>query len=340
MRVLVTGATGFVGFHSARELLQAGHTVRLGARSEAKARSVFGEDLSRYELALGDVTDAAAVKAAVQDCDAVIHTAALVSMEANDRQRMLDTNLGGTQRVISEALEAGVKHIVYVSSISVFEQPPSGQYDETSPYASSGSHYGESKIAANQWVRERIAEGAPIAISYPTGIIGPDDPGLSESNEAFQYFLNTSFVDTSSGLQMIDVRDLAEVHRLLIEGEHRGDFIVGGYFQPWRDLGDRLEKVLGRRILRLPIPGPVLRAMGAANDVIRRFIPYDSIFTADAMHFATRAAEGRNDKLLASLDFQFRPPEQTLHDLIYWMSESGHIARKWQSGLTKRDDLA
>ena len=150
MHVLVTGATGFVGFHTVKALLKAGHTVRLGIRSEEKMQAVY----NKYGIPCDDfvaarITDVESVRQALKGCDGVVHTAALVSMKASDAQAMMETNLGGTQHVIGLAIEMGIKSIVHVSSVSAFDAFGDGEITETTRYAQTDSGYGASKRAAS-----------------------------------------------------------------------------------------------------------------------------------------------------------------------------------------------
>ena len=99
MRVMITGGTGFIGWHTARALLSAGHEVSLLVRSVEKMRSLYADgEIAHY--AVGDITDADSVRAAMEGCDALVHTAALVSTHAGDAERVYATNVQGTRTVI------------------------------------------------------------------------------------------------------------------------------------------------------------------------------------------------------------------------------------------------
>jgi hypothetical protein len=122
MKVLVTGGTGFVGQHSVRALLDAGHTVKLFARSAAKV------PFKDVEVAEGDVTDAGAVAKAIAGCDAVLHCASVYSLAAKKNAEMLRVNVAGTRTVLEAGIAAGCNPVVHVSSpMALLGSTPRGQ---------------------------------------------------------------------------------------------------------------------------------------------------------------------------------------------------------------------
>ncbi|MBP8926756.1 MAG: SDR family NAD(P)-dependent oxidoreductase [Pseudomonadales bacterium] len=134
LRVLVTGATGFVGFHTAKLLHEAGHEVRLLVRSPDKMRRVlapFGLDTLAHVH--GDIADEESVARALEGCDAVVHSAAMVNVLAKDATTTILTNRRGTELVIGGAVERGISRIVQVSSSTALFNPGMETVDENSP---------------------------------------------------------------------------------------------------------------------------------------------------------------------------------------------------------------
>ena len=163
------------------------------------------------DVVVGDVVDETAVADAMRGCDAVFHAAALVDLRRKLAQRVLDTNKAGVERVIGGAAKRGLPSIVYVSSMSVFFQPGPVITPE-SPIVDATTAYGRSKVEAERVVRRLQESGAPIRISYPCGIVGPDDPGMSDGNRALWTWIALLFADMPGGFQPVDVSDVAALH--------------------------------------------------------------------------------------------------------------------------------
>ncbi len=324
MKALVTGATGLVGSHIARTLRARGHAVRALARSREKGERVLGG--GGVELALGDMTDAAAVRAAVAGCDALVHAAAAVSLDPREAQRLLRENVAGTRTVLDEALAAGVGHAVYVSSLTTIWALPGPDPSPKSPLREGQTGYALAKVEAERIARARQDAGAPIAIVYPNGVIGPDDPGLSEAVRAFRGFTRATLA-TSGGLASVDARDLALFCVRLLETRRCGRFVMGGQFHNWDDLVRALEPLLGREIARVRAPGWALRAAGGAVDLLRRARPVASLISREAMEYATRMRALPNDPALAELGIALRPLTDTYADTLRSLEASGRMRR-------------
>ena len=164
MTVLVTGATGFLGSAIARELLSDGRKVRVLLRPEADRRNLEGLDV---ELAFGDLRDIASLDKALVGCETLFHAAAYYSLWSRDRQAMYDINVEGTRNILTCAQAAGVKRVVYTSSVATLGLPKSGAPgDEQTPVALADmiGHYKRSKFLAEEVVREHVHARALDAV--------------------------------------------------------------------------------------------------------------------------------------------------------------------------------
>jgi len=321
VRVLVTGATGFIGFHAVAALFESGHTVRPFVRDPAKGERVLGPvGLGAADLAIGDMTDARAVSRAIEGCDAVVHAAAGVSVTtaASD----FEGNVRGTELVLGAAVERSLP-CVYVSSITAI-LTPGRPTTESSPPADSRTRYGRSKARAEAWVRARQEEGACIATVYPPGVVGPGDPGFSESVKAYRSFLRGT-PKSSGGNQMVDVRDLAQLIVRLLESRRRGRVIAAGHFFTWDEFTDLLARVTGARIPRFSAPGWLLRGAARTLDVVGRLTGRTMPMTGEGVEIATRWQRIEDSKQVAELGITWRPPVETLSDLFRWYLEAGRL---------------
>jgi nucleoside-diphosphate-sugar epimerase len=324
---MITGGTGFIGFHSATALLDAGHEVCLLVRSEEKMRGLYGDRIS--DFVVGDVTDEAKVREALHNCDGVIHTAAMVSIDKKDAQRVHDTNVGGTRLVIGNAVDMAVPHIIHVSSVTALFDPDASVLNEHSPPGTAENPYGRSKVECEFYVRELQERGAHIHITYPGSVIGPDDPALTEPHQGLKTYLAHILPVMPGGNQWVDVRDIATAHHTLLESDLApGRYTLGGHYVTWAELADTLGRLTGRPGIKLPLPGTAMRGLGRLVDTINRLRmkPLDVPLTHEAMVYATRWVKMDDRLAETELGLTFRPLDDSLSDAIRSLVRAGHIS--------------
>lgn len=326
-RVLVTGATGLLGSHTTRALLAAGHTVRAFVRSREKARRVFANQEGALELVQGDIGDVESVQTALEGCDALVHSAATVAAgTGGDPRRLIETNLEGARIVLGNALDRGLRRIVHVSSIASLFRGDGEPVTEDSEPQSSTRAYAQSKVLAERYVRELQATGASIEIVYPGAILGPDDPGLVESNESLIIFTRKLLPITSGGIQYVDARDVAvAVTRILEAGSGHGRYLMPGRFATWAELAALLEELTGEKVASRRVNPAFLRIMGRLFDTVRHVVPLDFPLSVESATYVTKWQPIMPSEELARLGIEFRSLEETLRDTIDWLKEVGHL---------------
>ena len=331
MKVFVTGATGLIGAHTALELLNAGHEVRLLVRNKQMAVDYFAEHgLDLTDIVVGDMLDKGTVKKGMQGCDAIAHIAGVVDLSAKNAETTKSTNLKGIDSVIGSACELGIEKILYVSSMSIFFDPGQKILNEESPLADVKEGYALSKKMCELRIRELQEQGKPIISTYPSGVFGPHDPKMAESNSAIVTFVNTIMPLTSSGMQFVDARDVALAHRLLLESDLSDDktlerYVVGGYFKPWKLFADRIEEAAGTKLKRVVVPGQVFRALGWCYDALRHVMVIDFPISRESMTIVTQLPPAESHKLIEKTGMTFRPPLETLSETIQWMRDTNKI---------------
>ena len=329
MRVMITGATGLVGFHAAVALARAGHETRCLVRSEEKLRRAFSKaPVAVPGFVIGDMTDPEAVATAFEGCDSALHAAGLVSIEARRAEEVMATNTLGTQLVIGGAVDRGLRHIAYVSSLSAIFDPWGDQTRPDGPIIDAGSGYSRPKASCEAYVRQLQDRGAPIATIYPSGIHGPDDPALSEANHALVIFVRDCIFTTSGGYQAVDARDVADALVGMLASGRSRRVIAAGNFLSWPALGDLLSGLTGRSIRRIPGPGWMFRGLGVVGDLAHRVARFDFPLTREAMTFVTRVRPVENSPELEALGVQWRPARETYSDSLRWLIAEGHLDRK------------
>ena len=206
---LVTGASGFLGWHVARVLTERGHRVRTLVRPGSR---VDGLDVER---ATGDLRDADSLHRAVQGCGLLFHVAADYRLWAKDPNELYKSNVDGTRNLLAAAKQAGIERVVYTSTVGCIGVPYGGIGNEDTPVRleDMAGHYKRSKFLAEQVALEFAHEGLPLVIVNPTAPIGDHDVKPTPTGKIVVDFLNgdmPAFIDT--GLNVVDVRDCAEDH--------------------------------------------------------------------------------------------------------------------------------
>ena len=245
MRVLVTGSTGFVGFHVLRALQSKGHTVSVLVRSAEKAQQLFEKyGIAVDKIIVGSIADAAVVRDALQGCDAVVHAAAVTPLQEASEKELLATNIDGVKNVIGAACALGINNNIFVSSITAIFNTNPTRMSADAPIAKSKHLYGQSKAQAESYVRDLQAQGKGVKTVYPGGIIGPDDPGRSATLMSLLYRMTQGFRITSGGTQQIDVRDLAAFIVALLEKNDGkpARYLTAGHYMSWEDFADLLDE--------------------------------------------------------------------------------------------------
>lgn len=338
MKVLVTGATGFVGAHTAFALQDAGHDLRLLVRDRVKAARVGASvGLRDPDLVDGDVTDAASVRRALDGCDAVLHAAGSVSVERKHAAQALAVNTAGAEHVLRAAVDLGLGPVVHVSSTSAlaFGAEPLGP---DAPVAE-GTGYAASKAAAEIVARELQAAGAPVHITYPAGIIGPAaGEALGETSRGMASFVAGGLLPTrEASLSVIDVRDVAEVHRRLLDtGPRPPRVMCGGARLTMVDLQRHVGDLTGRRFPISPLPPGALRGIGRFMDRLATMVPFEPALTEEAMTLIT-TWPGTDDNAPADLGLTYRPVRETLATALDAWTAAGLITRR-QRGAPRGND--
>lgn len=330
MRVLVTGGTGFLGSHSVKALTDAGHTVRLLVRSPARiAAALEPHGISGVDHAVGDATDPEAVAGALDGCDAVLHTANVYSLDPRRAAEMLDVNPRGTATVLRAAHERGLDPIVHVSSNAAL-MPSTEVLTPESPLGDPPGAYAQSKVAAERVARDLQAEGAPVVIVNPVGLLGPHDPHMGDFTSVARDVLAGKLPFVPPGVTpIVDVRDVGRVHAALMEpGRGPRRYVVAGGYVSLRDFAAVAARVTGRRIPAVTVPGGPLMASGRVADRVARALRVRLPVNFEGVWFMVHAATVDGSAAQRDLAIEFRAPAETLADTYRWLADAGHVSPK------------
>jgi dihydroflavonol-4-reductase len=326
MQALVTGAAGFIGSNVVHALLDDGHAVRAMHLPHEDVRNLKGLDVEAFA---GDVTDQASVRAAVRGCDVVFHLAAIYTLWTEDVARMRRVNVGGTKNVLSAAREAGVRRVVYTSSIARFGgQGAREQATEASSFAlgPTGDRYSQSKADAHE-VAVRAAREQDVVIVAPCGPIGPGDVGPTPTGRLLLAALTMpAAVVAPTATNFADVRDMARAHVLAAEKGKRGEtYLLGCRDVTLAEIAQMALDAIGAKkpIVVAPfalasLAGHAMRFM--ADHVTKR----PPLFTAEAVRIARLGLRADCTKAVRELGMPQSPIERAVGDAIAWFLREGY----------------
>ena len=332
MKVLVTGATGLVGSHAVAALLEAGHEVRVLVRNERRVDHALRPlGATRVEVVTGDVTHPRQVRAALQGCDAVVHAAALYTLDPRRDDEIQRTNVRGTEHVLGAAVELGLDPILHVSSLSALLPTRDAALGEDPAVSEAPiGAYGRSKARAEQIARALQARGEPVTTLYPGAIWAPNDPTVGEGIETTLDFLRQGALPiTPGGMTVVDARDLGKViAAALVPGQGPRRFMAGGHWVTPADMADIFEAITGRRFRRVRVPQALIRALGRVGDLATRWLGTESPLTREATETLLSMVPTDDSALTRELGVRLRPARETFVDTLRWAFETGRLTER------------
>ncbi len=262
MRLLITGATGFLGAEVVRQTLAAGHTVRILRRTTSSLARLEGLPV---EHALGDVTDARSVRAAMDGVEACIHCAGDTSYFVRDAARLRAVNVEGTRHVVEAARDAGVRRLVYTSSVAAIGFDPGGRpVDERCAWNwPSGLPYMETKWEAERLALAASTEGLEVVAINPSTLFGPGGMNAGEEQYLLDILEQRLPAVPKGGATAGDVADAAAAHlAALTRGQPGQRYIVGGHHITHRRFVEDFARAFGVQAPSATAPDWVVSILG------------------------------------------------------------------------------
>ncbi len=324
---LVTGATGFVGAHVARALLNRGLAVRCLVRGTADRANLAGLDV---EVAPGDLLDAAALRRAASGCDLLFHCAADYRLWARDPDGLIATNVEGTRNALAAAADAGVRRMVYTSSVSALGLPRDGRAaaDEETPVRAGDlvGPYKRSKFVAEQEALRFAEEGLDVVVVNPSTPVGELDRRPTPTGRIIVDALRGRmpvFVDT--GLNLIDVRDVAEGHALAAERGVAGErYILGNRNVSLGEMLAMVADAAGTRPPSIRLPHWIPLALAHAAEAWASLGGPDPHPSVDAVRMARHRMHFDSGKAVRDLGLPQRPVEDAIERAVRWFRANGY----------------
>jgi dihydroflavonol-4-reductase len=321
MKVFLTGATGFVGYHVARALAAEGAQLRLLVRKTSNLAYLEG---ITGETHTGDLAAPESLRPALAGCDAVVHVAADYRLWIPDPPAMYRANVDGTRELLRLAREAGVPRFVYTSSVATMHFFTDGTVsDEDTPVslADMVGHYKRSKFLAEQEALHAAAQGQQVVILNPTTPIGSHDVKPTPTGRIFVDFLKRKFpayVDT--GLNLVDVAEVARAHGLaLTRGTPGCRYILGGENLTLKQILDKMSALTGIPSPTMEIPFAVAATYAFFEEWITgRIRGKEPRATLEEVRMGRKKMYASSVRAQRELDFHVAPVEPAMRAAIEW----------------------
>lgn len=332
--ILVTGAAGHIGNVLVRELLNDGRQVR--------GLVLPGEDISaleglQIEIIEGDVLEEESLVEAMRGVDLVFHLAGIISILPGADALMRQVNVEGTRIVLAASRRAGVRRLVYTSSIHALSRHEAGRIDERVPFDphNPAGEYDRTKAQASLLVLEAARQGLDAVVVCPTGVIGPFDYRGSEIGDLLQSWMRKKpHLLIEGAYDFVDVRDVARGHILAAERGRAGEvYILSGRQIKLFQLKQMVQDVLGWQTLTVTVPNNLARFASGIMPFFYRLSKKTPKFTDYSLETVQSNSDISCGKARRELGYQPRQLAATIGDTVRWWLQR----RKMQKAPGKSD---
>jgi dihydroflavonol-4-reductase len=328
MRLFITGATGFVGAHVAQLAEAQGAELRLLARATS--------DTSRLpksaEVVAGDLRAPEGFAAALRGCDALIHVAADYRLWVPDPAEMYKANVEGTRELLRLAREAGVRRVVYTSSVATMGFHGHAVVDEETPVSVADmiGHYKRSKWMAEEVALEAARAGQEVMVLNPTTPIGAMDTKPTPTGRIVVDFLNGNFpAYVETGLNLVDVEEIARMHLVALERGTPGErYILGGENLTLKQILDRLAGMTGLKSPGMKVPHAVAMAFAFFDETITgKLRGKEPRATVEAVRMGKKMMFASSAKAERELGLRVMGVDGALRSAVQWFVEHGYAPK-------------
>jgi dihydroflavonol-4-reductase len=323
MKVLVTGATGFIGGAVVRALVRRGIDVRVLARAGADLQNLQGLTVERVE---GDLRDQASLRKSLAGCRQLYHVAAHYALWAKNPAIFYDINVTGTKTLLEAARDAGTERIVYCSTIGAIGLPPGGGLGtEETPVSleQMAGHYKRSKYLAEQEVFTLAKAGLPVVIVNPSAPVGASDVKPTPTGQVIVDFMKgrmPAYIET--GMNIVDVDDVAAGHLLAMEKGRIGErYILGNANLMLREVFEILSRLTGINAPSIKLPRLAILPLAYLNLWMANMTGHPPRIPLEGVKMAKYNMHYDCSKAIRELGFPQTPPEVALEKAVRWFRD-------------------
>ncbi len=329
MKVLVTGASGFIGSNVAKLLKNKGIDVVALVRGDAMTSALKSLDV---EAIRGDIRDYTSIVSALKGCSQIYHLAADYRLWVPDPDVMYDINVQGTKNIMTAAMKSGIERVIYTSTVGVFRASLDGKpsnEESLSQLSDMTGHYKRSKFIAEMEVRRFIEKGAPVVIVNPSTPVGPMDSKPTPTGKIIVDFLEgrlPAYLDT--GLNFVDVEDVALGHWLAaLHGKIGDRYILGNQNMSLRDFLHLLARITGKKPPAVRLPYLPVLAAAYINEAISKVTGWQPLIPVTGVKMARGYMYFDCTKAVRELHLSLSPVERAVEKAIIWFQDNGYCGR-------------
>lgn len=328
MKILVTGATGYVGHNLAQALAQRGNLVHV------LVRNIASRDIPQHKnirVFGGDITDRRSISAAINGCEEVYHTAALVKLFSKDRSLFQKINVEGTMNLLSEAIENKVKRFLFTSTCSVIGPSPGLPMNETDPrIISFDNEYEYTKYLAEKLVTQYADKGLFTIIVSLSKVYGPgiETHPLSVNTEVKKFVQGRTVLIPKPGTLATNycyINDVVEGHMLAMAKGITGEkYILGGENISYRDLFQKIRSLSGTKAGIIEVPKVFVQLWALAQWIRFAFTGKEPFVTKKAVRQVFCNKVFSSEKAVRQLGYRITDIEEALQQTIQFLKQQNH----------------
>lgn len=325
MNIGVTGASGHIGANLTRILLEKKYSVRVLEHTDNRA--IEGLEV---EVVKGSLDDKKSLEDFCQDMDVVFHLAARISIGSNSFETLFKVNVEGTKNIVSACKRAGVKRVIYFSSIHALEHHPLDKpLDESRPLVNNSPQaYERTKSLSEAWVMGQKTDQFEVIVLNPSAIVGPIDYKPSMVGELILKMYKGKIPGLiPGGYNWVDVRDVAEAASNAItrgtSGEH---YILSGNWCNLKEFAEILQEVSGKKIKKVVLPFWLARLGLPFIQVWSAITKQQPLYTKESLDIVIAGNKNiLNGKARKELGFNPRPLADSIKDSFIWFKENNYF---------------
>ena len=318
-KILVTGATGFIGSYLLHYLIDSGYKNIRALKRENSPMDLVSNIQGQVEWLTGDILDTASLELAMEGVGKVYHCAAIVSFNQGDAKKMIRINQEGTANVVNIALEMPIKKLLHVSSIAAIgRRKNETTINEKTKWQGHkwNSPYGVSKHLAEMEVWRGVAEGLNAVIVNPSNVLGSGYwKGRTTTGQMFYKIWNGLPFYPRGGSGFVDVRDVARFMVKLMESNIAGErFILNGENLPFKEVLFEMANSMKAKTPYIEVNPFIREAAWRASWMFSKLTGKTPFITKQTARTSARSFFYENEKSLSAFPFSYTPIRQTIHE--------------------------